>query len=185
MWHQRGARTWLGVGAAGLVILSGAGAALAASGGSVPPPVGTPSVAQAETISTSLTDQFGTFRRARQTTDSLPAWAAAELNTGPGAAAGANPALSRSADLGSAGTMYLVPGNAQMCIIAPGAGGCASDATLSTDTVGMNHLGTDPPGTIRITGIVPDDVTAVTITMASGPAVHAVLNNNAYGAVVS
>lgn len=184
MSQRRRGLVWVGS-IVGVAALAGSGVAIgqAISGPTDP---GQKPIAQAQVVDATVASHIGAFRRPRRASDSLPAWAAEVMAARLGPVAGANPALSRSVQLGAAGTMYLVPANGQVCAISAGFGGCGPIAALtSEDLNGMNHLGTDPPHTARFTGIVPDNVTAVAFGFATGPGVRATLADNAYAVILN
>ncbi len=181
---SRRRRLWLG-GAAGLAALAVSGVAIGQGIiGSTDP--GQRPIAQTQAIDPALSSRIAVFRRPRQAGDALPPWALQAIATRVGPVAGANPALSRSAQLGALGTLYLVPGNGQICAISAGFDGCGPASAFAAEGFGgMNHLATDATHTARFTGIVPDRVTSVTFTFATGPAVQAAVVDNAYGSILT
>jgi hypothetical protein len=77
---------------------------------------------------------------------------------------GANPALAHRAVTADGTVLYLAPGDGTLCLAVVGAGICGSaEKAKSSGLVVSSKLGTDPRGTVRVQGVVPDGVTTVTI----------------------
>ncbi|MGN6188539.1 MAG: hypothetical protein ACTHOE_06540 [Conexibacter sp.] len=109
----------------------------------------------------------------------------AALNAGPTRGVGANPAMARGVNT-QAGAVYVVPGSEGLCHVAPGVINCGpiSELDAVSHMTTINFLGTDPSGTARVTGVVPDSVTGVAVVMIDGSEQHVPVVLNAFGALV-
>jgi len=109
----------------------------------------------------------------------------AAVNAGPTRGVGANPALARGVNT-PAGAVYVVPGSEGLCHVAPGVVNCGpvSELDAVSHMTTINFLGTDQPGTARVTGVVPDTVSGVTVVMTDGSEQHVPVVLNTFGAIV-
>jgi hypothetical protein len=140
------------------------------------------------TIPPDQASDLAILRRPRVAADALSEAQASELTNSPEAAYGPNPSLSRSAQGLSAGAAWLIPGNGSICFEAqlPVAGGgtCQSDATVDAGHMMIVGGNGATPGVYGVGGVVPDGVSAVTITPAHGTSESVAVHENVYIAEV-
>jgi len=108
-----------------------------------------------------------------------PAWLRAVFNGPIGKATGGNLSLAREVST-QRGPVYVIPGNGTICQFGPGGGGCGPSAGLATDPDGYVIFGsraTDPSAR-SISGIVPDDVVAISAVLQTGRTVSVPVTSN-------
>jgi hypothetical protein len=74
-----------------------------------------------------------------------------------------------------------------VCFMGPGGMACGTSAFLSSEPQGyavFGHSLADPRGTVRVSGIAPDDVTQIDAIGPDGQAVSVPISGNAYSALV-
>lgn len=132
-------------------------------------------------VTADLTRQLSVFQRAREAGDALPQAVVADFASHN--ATGVNAALSRRALSDGDETLYLVPGDGKICaaLVAEddtATTGCRGAAETATGAVGA---GTSVEGDlVTVSGIVPDSVTSVTVTLGDGSIKVLKPVNNAY-----
>jgi hypothetical protein len=164
--------------------LGATGAALAATGVLSSGPV---SLAQyrageqaalASVVPTRQAAAFAILRRPATASDALPASILPEQFV---RIYGANAALARRVQgLPQGVEAWLVPGNGSLCLVANGGVSCGPDATLIK--YGLAVESGSGSGPQSVTGVVPDGVTSVTITLANGSQQDATVVDNGYAA---
>jgi hypothetical protein len=140
--------------------------------------------------------------------DALDAFDSQVLTNSPAAGYGANPALARRVHGFTNGAAWIVPANdGDICLIAenaqalamnsepgpwqhhtrvPGANGasnCTSASAVTTGWLAEYGYTRETPGMAFTAGLVPDDVTQVTVTSASGTATLPIHENVNMGEV--
>jgi hypothetical protein len=78
-----------------------------------------------------------------------------------------------------------VPGNGTLCLIAVGAGQCASDAEAEEGYLSVMTGSRDHPGESALAGVVPDGVTSVTVTNTAGESFTLPVVENVYMTTLS
>lgn len=123
--------------------------------------------------------------RARSASDAIPTGYRSLFEAYLGPRAGANLQLARTAETG-AGAIHVVPGNGEVCQIGAGTEGCGAIANLGTTGFSLiSKTATDPPGTERVSGIVPDGVLSVDVVGRNGSEVSVPVSGNAFGVVMT
>jgi hypothetical protein len=170
-------------------------------------------VRPAVAITPAQSAKLGILRRPRVASDALLPWDAFSATHTPMAANGVNPSLSRRAEGFASGAAWVIPGNGTICLIAvnvqglamaseqlapgsttpspvarihgaDGATGCTTDSNAAkgwSAGTGGTH---ESPGMTFTAGIVPDDVTAVTVSLAGGGPLSLPVHENVYMAEV-
>jgi hypothetical protein len=175
-----------------LASIGGLAAAGTLSGGTISPAAWSTGerVQPEEAPTQDQTADLAILRRPQVSADALTPSEAADLTTTPLAAYGPNPALARRAQGFSAGAAWLIPANGNnICfeVQYPAAGGgttCSSDADFSAGremTIGFSD---NAPTLLGVAGVVPDGVSTVTLTPATGPAQTLSVHENVYMAEV-
>jgi hypothetical protein len=121
---------------------------------------------------------FAILRRPATASDALPASMLPEQFIH---IYGANPALARRVQgLPQGAEAWLVPGNGSLCLVTNSGASCGPDATLIK--YGLAIESGSGSGSQSVTGVVPDGVTSVTITLGSGSQQDATVVDNGYTA---
>jgi hypothetical protein len=121
---------------------------------------------------------FAILRRPATASDALPASMLPEQFI---RIYGANAALARRVEgLPQGVDAWLVPGNGSLCLVTNDGASCGPDATLIK--YGLAAESGSGSGAQSVTGIVPDGVTSVTITLANGSRQDTTVVDNGYAA---
>jgi hypothetical protein len=125
-----------------------------------------------------LVARLAVFRRPRRDDDVFPADGARMLHH---SGLGANPALARKArDAPDGSPLFLVPGTGSIHLVGRGGsgGGDDIDHALGGDDIGFRDC-VGPRGG-RILGLLPDDASDVTVTLADGTVIPLAAEGNVY-----
>jgi hypothetical protein len=176
----------------------GGGATLASGAAGASSPESRPAGAGVPTVPVQSADAvdvqaFSTLGRAAAPSDTIPASASVIFS----AASGANTSLARHATaIAATGAVtanaWLVPGSGRMCLIAASAASadqkgaaCVSDGAATAGELLLETSSKLEPGRAFVAGLVPDGVSAVSLTTHSGATVVAPVQENVYAAEVS
>ena len=133
---------------------------------------------------------LGILRRPRVASDALPPEGIQAMTDSPSASSGANVNLSRRAQGITDGAAWVIPGDGQICTYftadAGGGGTCQPDAAVTNDNWPPITSGNaiKDPGMTVVSGLVPDGVTQVTLTLGGGSTVTVPVHENVYLATV-
>jgi hypothetical protein len=125
-----------------------------------------------------LVDRLAVFRLPLRDDDAMPADGERMLLQG---GLGANPALSRKArDAPDGSPLFLVPGTGSIHLVGRGGSGGGDDIDHALTGAGIGFRDCVGPRGGRILGLLPDDATDVTVTLADGRVVPLAIEGNVY-----
>ncbi|WP_157251964.1 hypothetical protein [Patulibacter americanus] len=125
-----------------------------------------------------LVQRLAVFRRPRRHDDALPPDAARMLGD---SGLGANPALARKArDAPDGSPLFLVPGTDAIHLVGRGGSGSGDDIDHALTGEGIGFEDCVGPRGGRILGLLPDDASDVTVTLADGAVVPLAVEGNVY-----
>lgn len=173
-----------------VLALGGAGVAVAATSNDQNQPAeptnhAAPAKEQTAGVDAHLASQLSVLRD--QPPATLPASIRTIITDDLANRAGANPDLARRVDT-TTGPLYIVPGNASLCQISQAGIGCGDSADFGKDPRAFALSGfsraTNDPGTITISGIVPDRVSGLDVVLEDGTTQPVTIAHNAYSATI-
>lgn len=200
--RQRAGRARISVALSGIAAMVATGSAVAVAASAGTPPTPTPTVATQPTESVDAADlqAFALFNRPLTTADAVPTVEAQGLGgTSFATSFGGNVALARRAPGFATGGAWLVPGAGAVCLIADpwytsasmnesaggGAAACAVDSRAASGALELTAEGEKHPGMTTVAGVVPNGVSAVTVTLVDGSTVREPVYENVYMGIVS